>query len=267
MVSTSLMARTQVAGTVGQSLPAAPPTSQTTLPPGEAGKPMETRKKAAPRAQGVPDGKKTDLSANAILPQSTAFKGRVSGGAGGGASAGASFGGPITGRTTSNRDFAFTTAPKIAPPVPTAKQNTIPLTTSESVVVPRNSEVVEVQSEAASIATQSAASPSQDQLLQNEPSGRVGKAKPALEQASSAPPAPVLRADSRLMKSAAAPPRWTISSNGALQRSFDGGRTWLDVNIAADNSMSFNFVNRSHPAMVTVEARSETKNVSGVEQK
>src|SRR5258708_15195373 len=64
------------------------------------------------------------------------------------------------------------------------------------------------------------------------------------------------------MKSAAAPPRWTISSNGGLQRSFDGGKTWLDVNIAADNSTSFNLVNRSQSEMVTVEAWSETKTAS-----
>jgi hypothetical protein len=40
-------------------------------------------------------------------------------------------------------------------------------------------------------------------------------------------------------------PRWTISSNGALQRSLDGGKTWQDVNIAVDESMSSNLVRRS----------------------
>ena len=69
------------------------------------------------------------------------------------------------------------------------------------------------------------------------------------------------------MKSAAAPPRWTISSNGALQRSFDGGKTWLDVNIAADNSTSFNLVNRSQSETVTVEAWSETKTASVAQTK
>jgi len=45
-------------------------------------------------------------------------------------------------------------------------------------------------------------------------------------------------------------PRWTISSRGGLQRSFDEGNTWQDVNVLAlagpsDSAMSFAVVSRS----------------------
>jgi hypothetical protein len=95
----------------------------------------------------------------------------------------------------------------------------------------------------------------------------VGKAKPAPKEALSfsMAPAPLLRTVPNLMKSAAAP-RWTISASGGLQRSLDGGRTWLDVNVTADESMSANLV-RPASAQTTVEvtnaltteAPSETK--------
>jgi len=70
--------------------------------------------------------------------------------------------------------------------------------------------------------------------------------------------APLLRSDPSLMKSPALP-RWTISSNGALQRSLDGGKTWLDVNLAGDDSLSSNLVSRSQSEM-TLESQSGTKN-------
>ena len=60
------------------------------------------------------------------------------------------------------------------------------------------------------------------------------------------------------MKGLAAP-HWTISANGALQRSLDGGRTWLDVDVSVNDSVSANLV---RPALtgrntsVTVEASS-----------
>jgi photosystem II stability/assembly factor-like uncharacterized protein len=57
-----------------------------------------------------------------------------------------------------------------------------------------------------------------------------------------------MHADSSLKKSPAAP-RWTISASGTLQRSMDGGNTWLDVDVAADQSMSANLPRRAKTQM------------------
>jgi photosystem II stability/assembly factor-like uncharacterized protein len=99
----------------------------------------------------------------------------------------------------------------------------------------------------------------------------VDKAKPALAQGSpsSMAPAPSQRADPTLMKSLAVP-RWTIGSSGALQRSLDGGKTWLDVDVAVDDSMGANLVRRAQTGMkteMTVEAQTALKSEAKSEAK
>ncbi len=59
-------------------------------------------------------------------------------------------------------------------------------------------------------------------------------------------PAPSLHTDPSLLKGPPAP-RWTISAGGGLQRSFDGGKTWLDVEVAAKSS-----------AVMAVEAQADS---------
>ena len=99
---------------------------------------------------------------------------------------------------------------------------------------------VEAQSETAQATVQSPAqSQLQDQFIQNKEAelspanaNRVDKAKPALPQGSVAmASAPLLHTDPALLKGFPAP-RWTITAGGALQRSFDGGKSWLDVDVA-----------------------------------
>jgi hypothetical protein len=143
-----------------------------------------------------------------------------------------------------------------------AKQNPTPAPTQPMVVVAGPSQTVEVQTETAQVATQSTAqSQIQDQLIQSKAAeqspayaNRVDKAKPASPPGSLAmAPAPLLRANPNLMKDLAAP-RWTISASGALQRSLDGGQTWLDVNVAADDSTRDR---RAKTQMATVEVQAE----------
>ncbi len=49
--------------------------------------------------------------------------------------------------------------------------------------------------------------------------------------------------------------RWTISDSGSLQRSLDGGKTWLDVNVVASNLMRSNI--RRFPIGTTINVQAE----------
>jgi hypothetical protein len=82
----------------------------------------------------------------------------------------------------------------------------------------------------------------------------LSKAKPVSDQTSPPiQPAPLLRTDPALMGLAAL--RWTISDSGSLQRSLDGGKTWLDVNVVASNLMKSNL--RLSPIGTTVNVQAE----------
>ncbi len=64
----------------------------------------------------------------------------------------------------------------------------------------------------------------------------VGKAKPVSPQAPSIMvPWSLPRTQSTPMNGSTVP-RWTISASGTLQRSLDGGKTWLDVDVASDSA-------------------------------
>jgi photosystem II stability/assembly factor-like uncharacterized protein len=99
-----------------------------------------------------------------------------------------------------------------------------------------------------------------DQLAQNQgpdtlqlsgkQSEAVVRAKPTLAQDSSGFAAGGSQKDGSVQKSAAL--RWTISASGALQRSLDGGKSWLEVNLAADSSVKSNLVGQSQSEMVMV---------------
>jgi hypothetical protein len=217
---------------------------------------------AAPRAQIALAEKKAAPPAGAV------FHGRAySAGASGGGSAGAALGGSVNGLiATPRRDLAFAPAPQSPTPAATAKQDASPGATRQTVEVSGASQMAEVQSEVVQVGTPTATQNRiQDQAVQNEPAEQssadqwesVGKAKPALAQASPAMgSAPLQGANSSLMKSLGTL-RWTISSTGALQRSLDGGNTWLDVNVAVDNSAVDESVSAN--LMRRAEAKAETK--------
>jgi photosynthesis system II assembly factor YCF48-like protein/putative zinc finger protein len=113
---------------------------------------------------------------------------------------------------------------------------------------------VEAQSQTVEVTAQSASqSQTQDQFSQSETAeqsaDRVAKAKAASAQVSTAM-APISLHSAPLPMKAV---RWTISASGVLQRSLDGGRTWLDVNVAANDSTTSDFALRAKKE-TTVEA-------------
>ena len=147
-----------------------------------------------------------------------------------------------------------------APAPQAAGQNPTPAAAPQTVEVAGASQTVEAQSETVEVAAQPAPqNQTQDQLIQRETAeqsaDRVAKAKAASAQASTAMAPPSLRSTPFLMKAVAAP-RWTISASGALQRSLDGGRTWLDVNVAANDSTTSDFALRAKKE-TTIEVTAE----------
>lgn len=91
--------------------------------------------------------------------------------------------------------------------------------------------------------------PSTYEIAQNN----VERAKPADElhlSANRKVPAGSPAQFDRLSGKALAAPRWTINSSGALQRSYDQGNTWQDVNVAAAPPAADGFfaVEKSRPA-------------------
>src|SRR5271154_5626496 len=188
----------------------------------------------------------------AAPPKSHAHSSGVIGGgliAGGGSGSGAGIVSDAGQAVSPGAESVLAQASEIPTPAPAQPQKPTP-EIHQQVVVGAVSQVVEVQSGArAAVSAESAAlTPNQLALNQTElPSpGRditnldVVKAKdpvPAQAQSSSspaptvAPPSfPLQTSPSLMLRS---PRRWTISPAGALQRSFDGGNTWENVNPSA----------------------------------
>ena len=129
------------------------------------------------------------------------------------------------------------------------RANTVP---SPSAPLPSSAEMVEVQSESTQVnADKTLDLPVQkgfvpDRASVNYSESAVGKAKlPVAEQTASAAPAvnglnPLpLQTQPSLLRSYTAPlPRWTISANGGLQRSYDSGKTWQNVDVHSSPTSS-----------------------------
>ena len=189
-------------------------------------------------------------SANALIAKPQAIPGAAVGvGAGRGIGSGSGAGlAPKTNHEPERESFEWGPRSKEAGSVSAARQNpsaanpapNVTATSNQKVVIGASSQMVEVQSEAVEVAA--AQSPT-DLPAQNNPSVNldVVKAKdsvPAQDAsgAASAPAVPgpnlALQTPPSLMLRAS--PRWTISSTGALQRSFDAGKTWEDVSVIED---------------------------------
>jgi hypothetical protein len=134
-----------------------------------------------------------------------------------------------------------------APPAADAKQQAA-AQASANMRVPAASEAVEVESQTAQLNTEGRNLETlkiQDLPAAQQPPGEdyalahVDKAKPAMTTQSpkSAPSAPATTG--AMLYSGAPIPRWTITSAGGLQRSFDQGNSWQDVDVSASTA-SFN---------------------------
>jgi hypothetical protein len=242
LVSTSLMPRDQMAEIPARNQ--APPhakaseaiTSQTEM---ATQAPARARSAVAGNQPAFPEGSSA-VFAQPQPPGHTSSAGGIGGGS-------AALGGTFRSNATPSRNLR--SAPVPQNPVAATNQNP----------TPGGSTTVEVSGEAPQVTVQTTAQNQvQDQLIRNEPAEPsqapgdfVNRAKPpsvqAFPRSMALPPA--------LLAKGPAVPRWTISASGALQHSLDGGKTWLDVNITADNSMSSKLL--LHPQSMTVEVQAE----------
>ena len=127
-------------------------------------------------------------------------------------------------------------APAPAPPAPNSNVPQQPPFSSSS-----SSETVQVESQGAAPVSTTESQVS-NQLSQNQ------KEQPSKDASST----------NTNLDAVKASPRWSISSNGALQRSFDAGNTWVEVNLDAEPAI--NHFNAAAIAGNTSEvAKSENK--------
>jgi len=129
--------------------------------------------------------------------------------------------------------------------------------------VPSANETVEVSSANAQVETAQNQPGAAQSYAYDEPALR--KAKPA-ETPQAASAGAVIAAQvnpGAPMQLAAMPPaaRWTISSTGALQRSFDQGRTWEDVNVIASAAPSAQLIAREARADASSAVQASKKSM------
>jgi hypothetical protein len=117
--------------------------------------------------------------------------------------------------------------------------------------IPPASEVVEVQSSAPQMEAETS-QVATSQAQSDEAAFKVDKAKAAPAASAettqvtvAAPPvsveAPQAQMETVVLDARALTPRWTISAAGALQRSFDQGNTWQNVDVTATTMTARNF--------------------------
>jgi Photosynthesis system II assembly factor YCF48 len=163
---------------------------------------------------------------------------------------------------TAGGDFAqslknFAAAPE-APEKQLSARSSPPAATSETVQV--TAAAPAFQAEQATVNDQARSELSFDKT-------QVAKAKPPVSNGdlSAAPAAAVpteasspMPPQSEVVEVYSVPAaRWTITSSGALQRSFNGGKTWTDVNVSAQSSLGTNYVltRNAPPQTETASAR------------
>jgi hypothetical protein len=189
-----------------------------------------------------------EMLAHAGAPQAAA---RVGAGGGMGAGVGAralAHGPKMPAQWQQQQNLPRIPTPGAAVPLPNEKQQAAGA--SVGAPIPPASQMVEVEasSQAAPVAVQARNEQVEVQagVAQQQFDYAVGKAKAPVQAEAKAgavggvilqkeTTAPALKGDNFTELAAVAPlPRWTIDSSGGLQRSFDQGKTWQDVNVNAN---------------------------------
>jgi hypothetical protein len=158
-------------------------------------------------------------------------------------------GGPIVANQWQQQNAIQNQAPASVLPAPDEKRGVAAPAAPKMQVPSTNSEVIEVESSVPQVnplGRNAEALKIQDLPAAEQPTGEdyglahVDKAKPVMttQAAKSAPAAPKTVIAGAVLASHALIPLWIITSTGGLQRSFDQGSTWQDVDVNS-NAGSF----------------------------
>ena len=201
------------------------------------------------RAQSALTANHFAPSPNPMLPPSTVMNQTGSGGGVGGGIFRSGGSGSGSGQADKNKQVqAKSDSLELAPTARGAAFATTPKNSTASsapsapvpqVAVSGAPQTVERQSESQAVAAQDqgqvaqnyAEQPSQNQGLNNLDVVKAKDSVPGESQASAAVAPNVSSSNIAVLKALRLSPRWGISSAGVLQRSFDAGKTWEDVNI------------------------------------
>jgi hypothetical protein len=186
-------------------------------------------------------------------------------------------GGVLGGSTGRGRKVARATAPRDLDSAQSLKNVAAAPEASEKQRSARSSpaatsETVQVTAAGSAIPAEQATVNDQAQSELSLDKAQVAKAKPPVSNGdlSAAPAAAVpteasvpVPPQSEVVEVYSVPAsRWTISSSGALQRSFDRGKTWTDVNLSPQSSPGTNYVlmRNAPPQTETASARKAGSN-------
>ena len=224
------------------------PAAQASVPrAAEIAKQTPSRKLS--RSQAAATADQPSPSPNLVFPPSQPTGSGTGGGMGGGVFRAGGTGSGSGQAPKSSQGQPQTNGLALAPPAketaPAPSQNPTAQpapAAPDRVLVSGATQVVEVQSETAQIAAQNQVGgqlaqnqtelPSQKQPLKNLDVVKAKDSLPQQAQSSVAFAPTVSTPNISLRKELRASPRWAISSSGALQRSFDAGSTWEDVNVS-----------------------------------
>jgi len=205
------------------------------------------------RADQPPSPARPTLPRSTVPGSTFPRSGGVVGGGVAGAASGSGGGiGAGSGSGVSPKSFA---PPRERSMVTRAQQNPT-AATGQQLKIGAASEMVEVQADGP--VTTDSVGTSQNQVAENQVAQNQGslplngRAFTNLDVVKAKDPVPGQTASS-------ATPRWTVSSSGVLQRSFDGGDTWKDVNPALTVASSGARLAKENTAKADVGSFSEAK--------
>ena len=216
--------------------PSAPPPAQQAIVPQYTKEAKQTATRKMSRAESARAADQLAPAPNAIFP---------GGGIGNGVASGSGQADKNYQVQPKSDSLEIAPATREAAPATTPENSTArsaPAAAGPQVAVSGASQTVEVQSESEPIATQNQVQgqltqnhtelPLQNRALNNLDVVKAKDSVPGESPASGVVAPTVSTSNIAVRKTLRLSPRWAISSDGALQRSVDAGKTWEDVNIS-----------------------------------